>query len=42
MTRDEKRTFSLEYFPPRSEAGEQSLAAARQGIKQARTRLLPQ
>jgi len=32
MTRDEKRTFSLEYFPPRSEKGEQSLAAAREEL----------
>ena len=32
MTRDEKRTFSLEYFPPRSEQGELSLAAARQEL----------
>lgn len=32
MTRDEKRTFSLEYFPPRSKQGELSLAAARQEL----------
>lgn len=32
MKRDEKRTFSLEYFPPRSEAGEQSLAVARKEL----------
>jgi methylenetetrahydrofolate reductase (NADPH) len=32
MTRDAKRTFSLEYFPPRSEQGELSLAAARQEL----------
>jgi len=32
MTRDEKRTFSLEYFPPRSEKGEQSLAVAREEL----------
>ena len=32
MTRDEKRTFSLEYFPPRSEQGELSLAAARKEL----------
>jgi methylenetetrahydrofolate reductase (NADPH) len=32
MTRDEKKTFSLEYFPPRSELGAQSLAAARKEL----------
>ena len=32
MTRDAKRTFSLEYFPPRSKQGELSLAAARQEL----------
>jgi len=32
MTRDEKKTFSLEYFPPRSEPGAQSLAAARKEL----------
>ena len=32
MSRDEKRTFSLEYFPPRSEQGELSLAAARKEL----------
>ena len=32
MTRDEKRTFSLEYFPPRSEQGELTLAAARKEL----------
>ena len=32
MTRDEKRTFSLEYFPPRSQQGESSLAAARKDL----------
>ena len=29
MTQENKRTFSLEYFPARTEKGEQSLAAAR-------------
>ena len=32
MMRDAKRTFSLEYFPPRSKQGELSLAAARQEL----------
>lgn len=33
MTRDEKRTFSLEYFPPRSAKGEEGLAVARADLK---------
>ncbi len=32
MKWDAKRTFSLEYFPPRSAMGEQSLAAARKEL----------
>jgi methylenetetrahydrofolate reductase (NADPH) len=32
MTQEDKRTFSLEYFPPRSEKGELSLAVARKEL----------
>ena len=32
MTQEDKRTFSFEYFPPRSEKGELSLAVARKEL----------